>query len=137
MSELQEHHEITPGSEKSFGLVFSVVFALIGLYPLLSDGQVIIWVLAVSAGFFLIAFIAPGILAIPNKLWFKFGMLLSFIVTPVVMAVIFFLVLTPFGLLMRLFSRNPEDRKLAPKAESYWQVRDDENNPMGSMKNQF
>ncbi len=137
MSELEAYHEVTMGSERSFGLVFFVVFSLLGLYPLLNDGMVISWALAVSAIFFLLALLAPGLLATPNRLWFRFGMLLSKLITPLIMGIIFFIVLTPFGLLMRVFSRNPGNSKIEPEAESYWQPRDENNNPMGSMKNQF
>ena len=137
MSELQAYHEVTMSSERSFGLVFSAIFLLLGLYPLLSDGSVIPWALGVSVVFLLLALLAPGSLAIPNRLWFRLGMLLGKIVTPLIMGIIFLVVLTPFGLVMRVFSRNPGNRKLEPEAESYWQHRDEKNNPMGSMKNQF
>ena len=137
MSEFQAYHEVTMGSERSFGLVFSAVFLILGLYPLLSDGKVIPWALGVSGIFLLLALLAPTFLAIPNRLWFRFGILLSKIVTPLIMGIIFFIVLTPLGLLMRVFSSNPGSGKLEPEAESYWQHRDEENHPMGSMKNQF
>jgi hypothetical protein len=137
MSELQAYHEVTVGSERGFGLVFSAVFFVLGLYPLLNDGKVFHWALGVSVIFLLLALLVPTSLAIPNRLWFRFGMLLSKIVNPLIMGIIFFIVLTPFGLLKRVFCRDPGTRKLQPGAESYWQPRDEKNNPMGSMKNQF
>jgi len=121
-------------SPKSFGIVFSVVFLIVSLYPLINSEGVHVWVLAVSAIFLLLAFIAPNTLAFPNKLWFKFGMLLGSIIAPIVMALVYFLTVLPTGLIMRLLGKDLLKKKLDKNAKSYWIERSES---MGSMKNQF
>ena len=75
-------------SEKSFGVVFSIVFLIIALYPITNSEDIHLWAIIISAVFLLLAFVAPQVLALPNKLWFKFGMLLGSIIAPVVMALV-------------------------------------------------
>ena len=84
--------------------------------------------------FLFLAFIAPNTLSLPNKLWFKFGMLLGSIIAPIVMALVYFLTVLPTGLIMRLFGKDLLNRKLDKNAKSYWIERTEQ---MGSMKNQF
>ena len=134
MSEITSHTAINKSSEKSFGVVFSIVFLIIALYPLASSASIHIWALAVSAIFLLFAFLAPSILILPNKLWFKFGMLLGSIVAPIVMALVYFITVLPVGLIMRLLGKDLLKQKLDKSAKSYWIER---RNPIGSMKNQF
>lgn len=138
MSETESYAEVKVGSERSFGFVFCAVFAVIGLLPLIaSDGEVRIWSLAIAGVFGGLALLKPAILRPLNLLWFKFGMLLGRIIAPIVMALIFFVAVTPVALIMRLFGKDPLQKKPDPNADSYWIARDDENTPMGSMKNQF
>lgn len=134
MSELDSHISTNPGSEKSFGIVFSIVFLLVGLYPVTRSEGFYLWALIVSATFLLLALFAPKLLSTPNKLWFKFGMLLGSIISPVVMALIYFVTVLPTGLIMRLLGKDLLRQKLDKNAKSYWIIRDE---PMGSMKNQF
>ncbi len=134
MSEIASHVSTEQSSEKSFGVVFSIVFLIVALYPLINSESLRIWALVVSIIFFLLAFLAPKILVLPNKLWFKFGLLIGSIVAPIVMTLIYFVTVLPTGLIMRLLGKDLLNQKLDKNAKSYWIER---KQPMGSMKNQF
>ena len=134
MSEKISYIQTEQSSEKSFGVVFSIVFLIVALYPLINSESLRIWALIVSIIFFLLAFLAPKILVLPNKLWFKFGLLLGSIVAPIVMAFVYFVTVLPTGLIMRLLGKDLLKQKLDKNAKSYWVKRSE---PMGSMKNQF
>ena len=134
MTEISRHVSTEQSSEKSFGVVFSIVFLIVALYPLINSESLRIWALVVSIIFFLLAFLAPKILVLPNKLWFKFGLLIGSIVAPIVMAFVYFVTVLPTGLIMRLLGKDLLKQKLDKNAKSYWIERKE---PMGSMKNQF
>ena len=134
MSEISSHVSTEQSSEKSFGIVFSIVFLIVALYPLINSTGLRIWALVVSIIFFLLAFLVPKILVIPNKLWFKFGLLIGSIVAPIVMAFVYFVTVLPTGLIMRLLGKDLLKQKLDKNAKSYWVKRSE---PMGSMRNQF
>ena len=134
MSEIASHVSTEQSSEKSFGVVFSIVFLIVALYPLINSEGLHIWALVASIIFFFLAFIAPKVLVFPNKLWFKFGLLIGSIVAPVVMAFVYFFTILPTGLIMRLLGKDLLKRKLDKNSKSYWVKRSE---PMGSMKNQF
>jgi hypothetical protein len=134
MTEISRHVSTEQSSEKSFGVVFSIVFLIVALYPLIISSSLRIWALVISIIFFLLAFLAPKILVLPNKLWFKFGLLIGSIVAPIVMALVYFVTVVPTGLIMRLLGKDLLKQKLDKNAKSYWIERDE---PMGSMKNQF
>ena len=134
MSDITSHTVTEKPSEKSFGVIFSIVFLILSLYPLINSEGLRIWALVVSAIFLLFAFLAPTILILPNKLWFKFGMLLGSIVAPIVMALVYFITVLPIGLIMRLLGKDLLKLKLDKSAKSYWIERRE---PIGSMKNQF
>ena len=134
MSETTSHIAIEQSSEKSFGIVFSIVFLIVALYPLINSEGLRIWALVVSIIFFLLAFLAPKVLLLPNKLWFKFGMLLGSIVAPIVMALVYFITVLPIGFIMRLLRKDLLKQKLDKNSKSYWIERIE---PIGSMKNQF
>ena len=134
MSEIASHNPTEQSSEKSFGVVFSIVFLIVALYPLITSEGLRIWALVVSIIFFLLAFLAPKVLVLPNKLWFKFGLLIGSIVAPIVMAFVYFVTVLPTGLIMRLLGKDLLKQKLDKNAKSYWIERKE---PMGSMKNQF
>lgn len=137
MSETHGNVEIKGSSDRSFGLVFTAVFAIVGLFPLLGDGQVRIWALAVAGLFLIIAFARPGLLAPLNLVWFRFGMLLGKIMTPIVMGLLYFVTITPIGLIMRATGKDPLRTRLEPEAETYWQKRDAESQPLNSMRDQY
>jgi len=98
--------KIKVGSNRSFGFVFSVVFLLIALRPLLNNSEIRIWSLIISAIFLILGFLNSKILNPLNILWFKFGLLLGKIISPLVMGLIFFCVLTPIGILMKIFMKD-------------------------------
>jgi hypothetical protein len=122
------------GSEKSFGIVFSIVFLIVSIYPLIDSQSIRLWALITSVVFLLFAFISPKTLVIPNKLWFKLGMLLGSIIAPIVMAFVYIVTVLPIGLIMRLLGIDLLRQKLDKDTKSYWIERDE---PIGSMKNQF
>jgi len=134
MSESTGHIPTEQSSPKSFGIVFSIVFLIVALYPLANSEDLRIWALIVSAIFLLLAFVAPNVLSLPNKLWFKFGILLGSIIAPIVMALVYFLTVLPMGLVMRLLGKDLLRQKIDKNAKSYWI---DRTEPVGSMKNQF
>ena len=134
MLEKNNNIDITQGTEKSFGIVFSIIFLIVSVYPLINFEGLRVWAFVVSIVFFLLAFIAPKILVFPNKLWFKFGLLIGSIVAPIVMAFVYFVTVLPTGLIMRLLGKDLLKQKLDKNAKSYWVKRSE---PMGSMKNQF
>ena len=134
MTETTIHIPTEQSSPKSFGVVFSIVLLMVALYPLINSEGIRTWALFVSAVFLLLAFVAPNVLSLPNKLWFKFGMLLGSIIAPIVMALVYFLTVLPTGLIMRLLGKDLLKQKLDKNAKSYWIKRSE---PMGSMKNQF
>ena len=134
MSETTSYIQTEKPSEKSFGVVFSIVFLIVALYPLINSESLRIWALVVSIIFFLLAFLAPKILVLPNKLWFKFGLLIGSIVAPIVITLVYFVTVVPTGLIMRLLGKDLLKQKLDKNAKSYWIERKE---PVGSMKNQF
>ena len=126
-------NEIKIGSNKSFGIVFFIAFLLIAIYPLINDGDLRIWSLILSLVFLILVLLNSKILYPLNKIWFKFGLLLGRIVSPLVMAIIFFLVVTPIGLLMRILNKDLLNLKFN-KSKSYWIKK---NEQKSKMKNQF
>src|SRR5258705_12456215 len=90
-------HEVEASSNRSFGWVFTAVFLVIAVWPLLSGGAVRWWSLLVAAAFALVTLAVPKLLALPNRLWVRFGLLLNRIISPIALAILFFLVVTPPG----------------------------------------
>ena len=106
-------------SNKNFGVVFFIVFLIIALYPLLNSEEIRIWSIAVSLIFLILAWMNSQILTPLNKLWFNFGILLGKLISPIIMGVIFFLVVTPIGLIMRLLGKDLLNLKFNEN-KSYW-----------------
>jgi hypothetical protein len=125
--------EINKGSNKNFGIVFFIVFFLIAIFPLTNSEEIRIWSLIISFIFLTLGMLKSKILTPLNNLWFKFGIILGKIVSPLVMGVIFFFVVTPIGLLMRLFGKDLLNLKYSLN-KSYWI---EKNGPKSIMKNQF
>ena len=125
--------DIKISSNRSFGIVFFVVFLLIALYPLTYGGEIRTWSLIISIIFLILGLLNSKILAPLNKIWFKFGILLGRIVSPLIMGIIFFLVVTPIGFIMRLLRKDVLNLKYN-KNKSYWI---EKNGPKSKMKNQF
>ena len=131
MHKLTENNKI--GSNKSFGLVFFIVFLLIAVFPLLHEGSVRIWSIIISLIFLLLAIIRPKTLSPLNYLWFKFGNFIGMIISPLVMGIIFFAVVTPIGLLMRIIGKDLLNKNFNNK-NSYWISRVKK---LNSMKKKF
>ena len=128
-----DHKEVKIGSNRSFGIVFSIVFLLIALYPLINGENLRLWSLIISIVFIVLGIINSNLLKPLNKLWFKFGLLLGKIISPFVMGIIFFIVVTPIAILMRLLRKDLLNLKFN-KNNSYW-IR--KSGPKSKMKNQF
>jgi len=120
-------------TNRNFGIVFSIVFLLIALWPLLKQNDVRIWSLIISIIFLILGLLNSNILLPLNKLWFKFGILLGNIVAPIVMGIVYFLVVTPTGLIMRMFRKDLLNLKKNNK-NTYWIDKDNSNS---NLKNQF
>ena len=125
--------EIKISSNRSFGIVFFIVFLLIALYPLLKDNDLRIWSLVISFIFLILGLINSKILTPLNRLWFKFGLLLGKFISPLILGIIFFIVVTPIGIIMRLLKKDLLNLKYNKK-ETYWI---DKSGPKSKMKNQF
>ena len=125
--------EIKIGSNRSFGIVFFIVFLIIGLYPIINNENFRVWSIIISLIFLSLGLINSKLLNPLNKLWFKFGILLGKIVSPIIMAIIFFFVVTPIGILMRLLKKDLLNLNFSSN-KSYWI---EKNEPKSKMKNQF
>ena len=124
------HSEIKISSNRSFGLVFFVVFLIIGLWPLKSGGDVRLWSLCISLVLLFLGVINSNLLNPLNKLWHKFGIFLGVIVSPVVMGLVFFLVVTPIGLIMRFLGKDLLRIKKNKSVSTYWISREKQTNTM-------
>ena len=125
--------DIKIGSNKSFGIVFAVVFGLIAFWPLIKGNDIRIWALIISIIFLVLGLFNSKILTPLNKLWFKFGIFLGNFIAPIVMGIIFFLVVTPTGIIMKLLGKDLIKLK-KNNEKSYWI---EKKNIKSSMKNQF
>ena len=115
-----EPEDISSSTDRSFGLVFSVVFVVVALWPLLDGRPPRYWALLIACIFLFLAGFAPQILRPLNILWGRLGALLHRIVTPLVMSAVFFLVVTPTACIMRAFGKDPLRLRLDKNAKSYW-----------------
>ncbi len=125
--------DIKINSNRSFGIVFFVVFLFIALYPLSYNGEIIKWSLVISLILLVLGLINSKILTPVNKIWFKLGIFLGNIISPIIMAIVFFLVVTPIGLIMKVLRKDLLNLKFNSK-KSYWI---EKNGPKSKMKNQF
>tara|TARA_B110000008_G_C16544578_1_gene393762 strand:+ start:10 stop:399 length:390 start_codon:yes stop_codon:yes gene_type:complete len=128
-----EDKKIKIGSNKSFGVVFSIVFLIISLFPLLNDNSIRIWSIILSLIFLILGLLNSNILAPLNRIWFKFGIILGGIVSPIIMGLVFFLVVTPTSLILRLFKKDTLNLKKSDSV-TYWIIKSDKKS---KMKNQF
>ena len=125
--------DVKISSNRSFGIVFFLVFLLISTYPLINGNELRLWSLVVSIAFLLLGLANSKLLNPLNTLWFKFGIFLGKIISPLIMGIIFFLVVTPIGLLMRLLNKDLLKLKFNSNS-SYWIEKTE---PKSKMKNQF
>jgi hypothetical protein len=134
---LRREESIAGSSDRSFGIVFAAVFLIVAVVPWFFGGIFRAWALVVAAGFLVAALAFPSTLAPLNRLWTRFGLLLHRIVSPIVLGIMFFLVVTPIGLLMRLFGKDPLRLERDASAGSYWIPREPPGPPPESLKDQF
>ena len=116
----------------TFGMLCFIFFLIVGLYPLISSGTIRIWSIILSLVFLIITIIKPNLFTSLNKLWIKFGILLGKIISPIVMGFVFFFVVTPIGIIMKILKKDVMALKRG--ATSYWIAREDK---VQSMKKQF
>ena len=128
-----KNNDIKIGSNKSFGIVFFIVFLIIALYPMLKGQDLRLWSLIISFIFLILGMINSSILTPLNKIWFKFGILLGNIISPIVMAIVFFGVVLPTGIVMKILRKDLIGLKNNNK-NTYWI---EKKSQMTSMKNQF
>ena len=135
--DLSRTHDVKSSSNRAFGWVFSVVFLVIGVRPLVS-GEPPRWGSLITAGVFaLIALTAPALFALPNRLWLRFGLLLNRVISPAVLAFLFYAVVTPMGALMRRFAKDNLRLRSGKIDGSYWIRRDPPGPKPDSLHNQF
>ena len=125
--------DVKIGTNRSFGIVFFLVFITISLYPLLHGENIRVWSLIISITFLVLGLLNSKLLNPLNKIWFKFGLILGKIISPIVMGIIFFLVVTPIALFMRLLKKDLLNLKFNKK-NTYWI---EKSGPKSKMKNQF
>ena len=125
-------NDVKIGSNKSFGIVFFIVFLIISFYPLINQENIRVWSLIISLIFLILGLLNSKILNPFNKLWFKFGMILGRIISPIIMSIIF-LVVTPIALIMKLLKKDLLNLKFN-KTNTYWI---EKSGPKSKMKNQF
>ena len=128
-----KNKDIKIGSNRSFGIVFFIVFLTIGLWPILNENEIRIWSVIISLIFLILGLVNSKILTPLNKVWFRFGILLGNFISPIVMGAVFFLAVTPTGILMKLFGKDLINLKKNNK-KTYWIEKKE---IKSSMKNQF
>ena len=121
------------GSNKSFGIVFFTVFLIISIWPLFNGYEIRYWSLIISIVFLLLGILNSKILTPLNKIWFKIGILLGNVISPIIMSIIFFLVVTPTSFIMKILGKDLLNLKKNTK-NSYWIKKQNQNS---RMKNQF
>mgnify|MGYP006085204291 FL=1 len=128
--------KIKISSNRSFGIVFFTVFIIIGLWPLLNDNQIRVWSILIGTIFLVLGLMKSNLLTPLNKIWFKFGLILGSIISPIVMGLVFFMIVTPTSFLMKLLNKDLLNNKFDEKRNSYWINKSDEKNK-STMKQQF
>jgi len=135
--DLTREEHVEGSSDRSFGFVFAAVFLIIAVWPLWHGAGLRWWSVGVAAAFAVAAVAVPRVLAVPNRLWMKFGLLLGKIVSPIALGILFYLVFMPIGVLMRVLGKDPLKLKRDDAATSYWVNREPPGPPPTSMTNQF
>ena len=130
---MKKSENIKIGSNRSFGILFFIVFLIIAIYPLLNDNSIRLWSLIIGIIFLILGIINSKVLTPFNILWIKFGLLLGKVVSPIIMGFVFFGVVTPISIIMKLLRKDLLYLK-RNKKETYW-LKKEENK--SNMKNQF
>jgi hypothetical protein len=134
---LRQASETAPGSDRSFGLVFAGAFLVLGLWPLLHAAAPRLWMLAFAALFLAASLIRPRLLHPLNRAWTYFGALLQKVTSPIVLGLLFFIVVTPLALIMRLCGKDPLRRQFNADTGSYWLPRDQPTPDAETLRRQF
>ena len=127
-------NKVKISSNKDFGLVFFVVFLIVSLWPLINGEPIRIWSAIISLVFLILGLMNSKLLIPLNKLWIKFGAILGVIISPIIMGIVFFLVVTPIGIILRIMSKDLLKKNYDKKRKTYWIKRDKQ---VGTMKQQF
>ena len=135
--DLSRGYTAKQGSPRGFGIVFAVVFAIIGLWPLMDGEGTRVWALVLGAVFLALALMRPSLLSPLNRLWLGLGAILHRVVNPLVMGLMFFAVITPTALILKLIGKDLLRRRFSPGAKSYWIPRQPPGPEPQSMRNQF
>ena len=127
-------NKVKISSNRNFGLVFFIACLVVSLWPLTYGEPIRIWLVIISMVFLILGLMNSKLLTPLNKLWFKFGMILGAIISPVVMGIVFFLVVTPIGVILRIMGKDLLKKSYDKKKKTYWIKRA---KPVGTMKQQF
>ena len=131
---MRNNPKIKINSNRSFGIVFFFVFVIVSLWPLINENSLRVWSIFVAIIFLILGLMNSKLLTPLNILWFKFGKLLGFIIAPIVMGIVFFVVITPTGLIMKIIGKDLLNNKYNNKIKSYWINR---SKTKSTMKQQF
>jgi hypothetical protein len=133
-----EHGDDLPGSsDRVFGLVFSVFWSVVALAPVIKGRSIRVWAVTLAAAFLISGLVRPNVLRPLNQVWQRFGQLLQKLTNPIVMAILFFSSIVPFGLILRLLNRDVLRLKWERGSVTYWIPRNPPGPPPESMKDQF
>jgi hypothetical protein len=135
--DLNREQHVEGSSDRAFGWVFAGVFLVIAVIPLFHSGSLRWWAVGVAAVFAVVTLVKPALLAGLNRLWMKLGILLGKIVSPIALGILFYAVITPIGVMMRLTGKDSLRLKFEPDAKSYWIPREPPGPQPGSMNQQF
>jgi len=133
MSDFKDNTKISFSSDKSFGLLFSIVFLILGVLPLYFQNSVNFIFIFASLFFLLVSFLAPNLFKYPNLMWIKLGLLLGKVISPIIMAIIYLSIFFPFNLFFRIFRYDLLSLKKTGKDKTYWKVRVHKINSMHRM----
>lgn len=124
-------------SNRSFGMVFSAFFAVVGLWPLVGGGPVRLWSIGVAGALLIVVLVRPSVLTYPNRWWMRFGEMLHAVTSPIILGVIFFVVVAPVGMVRRRFGADPLLLRKDKDRPSYWERRTPPGPPPDNMTDQF
>jgi hypothetical protein len=135
--DLSRAQPVKASSNRAFGWVFTAVFLIVAAWPLVSGHAPRWWALVISGLVALITLAAPALLTVPNRLWTRFGLLLHRVVSPVVLGILFYVAVTPMGLIMRALGKDPLRLRRSVSNASYWVAREPPGPQPDSMSDQF
>ncbi len=129
--------EMKFSSNRSFGLLFSLVFTIVAFFPILNGGKIRIIVLIIALIILICSFAKPVVFKYPNLLWNKFGLLLNKVTNPIILFIIFTVVIIPTSIIMKVFKKDPMSRAYSKSINSYWIKKSKEDSDKFNMDNQF